>query len=128
MEAVMAGIPHSRSPILDTLVVLNGRAGIPEGLECVLGPGCYDLSFAASAGFAYHLIRRQVPDLIVLCVSVERADDFALLTALQIDPATSHIPVLLCDVGPDDTRDHGTLADDAVDDFPRRTRPAARFN
>jgi PleD family two-component response regulator len=90
------------------VVIVNGSAEILELLETVLDAGHYDVVFVESSQHAYSQIKRVHPDLVILCVRIEDADGFQVLSMLKLDDETRTIPVLTYTTEGDD--------DDAEDD------------
>ena len=65
-----------------------------ELLETVLDAGHYDVVFVESSEHAYSQIKRVQPDLVILCVRIDDADGFQVLSMLKLDDETRGIPVL----------------------------------
>jgi PleD family two-component response regulator len=76
------------------VVIVNGSAEILELLETVLDAGHYDVVFVESSQHAYSQIKRVQPNLVILCVRIDDADGFQVLSMLKLDAATRDIPVL----------------------------------
>jgi PleD family two-component response regulator len=76
------------------VVIVNGSAEILELLETVLDAGHYDVVFVESSQHAYSQIKRVQPNLVILCVRIEDADGFQVLSMLKLDEETRTIPVL----------------------------------
>ena len=87
-----------RRPIAATtaqkVVIVNGSAEILELLETVLDAGHYDVVFVESSQHAYSQIKRVQPNLVILCVRIDDADGFQVLSMLKLDDDTRSIPVL----------------------------------
>src|SRR5262245_44232578 len=88
-----------RQPVLPgtmthKVVIVNGNAEILEMLESVLDAGHYDVVFVESSQHAYSQIKRVQPNLVILCVRIDDADGFQVLSMLKLDPGTRDIPVL----------------------------------
>ena len=87
-----------RRPIAATtaqkVVIVNGSAEILELLETVLDAGHYDVVFVESSAHAYSQIKRVQPNLVILCVRIDDADGFQVLSMLKLDGDTKAIPVL----------------------------------
>ena len=73
---------------------MNGTAEILDLLETVLDAGRYDVVFVESSQHAYSQIKRVQPNLVILCVRIEEADGFQVLSMLKLDDETRDIPVL----------------------------------
>jgi CheY-like chemotaxis protein len=76
------------------VVIVNGTAEILDLLETVLDAGHYDVVFVESSQHAYSQIKRVQPNLVILCVRIEDADGFQVLSMLKLDDQTREIPVL----------------------------------
>ena len=76
------------------VVIVNGSSQILELLETVLDAGRYDVVFVESSQHAYSQIKRVQPNLVILCVQVDDASGFQVLSMLKLDPDTSEIPIL----------------------------------
>ena len=76
------------------VVIVNGTAEILDLLESVLDAGHYDVVFVESSEHAYSQIKRVKPNLVILCVRIEGADGFQVLSMLKLDDETRDIPVL----------------------------------
>ena len=76
------------------VVIVNGSPEMLETLETVLDAGHYDVVFVESSEHAYSQIKRVQPNLVVLCVRIDEADGFQVLSMLKLDAETRGIPVL----------------------------------
>ncbi len=76
------------------VVIVNGTPEMLEMLETVLDAGRYDVVFVESSGHAYSQIKRVQPNLVILCVRIDDADGFQVLSMLKLDAETRDIPVL----------------------------------
>jgi CheY-like chemotaxis protein len=76
------------------VVIVNGNPGILEVLETALDAGHYDVVFVESSQHAYSQIKRVQPHLVILCVRIDDADGFQVLSMLKLDEETRAIPVL----------------------------------
>jgi PleD family two-component response regulator len=76
------------------VVIVNGSPEMLEMLETVLDAGRYDVVFVESSEHAYSQIKRVQPNLVILCVRIDDADGFQVLSMLKLDAATRDIPVL----------------------------------
>jgi PleD family two-component response regulator len=76
------------------VVIVNGRSDMLELLETVLDAGRYDVVFVESSQHAYSQIKRVQPNLVILCVRIEDAEGFEVLSMLKLDHETREIPVL----------------------------------
>jgi CheY-like chemotaxis protein len=100
------------------VVVVDGSPEVLELLETALDGGQYDLSFAEAGHHAYSLIKRELPDLIVLTVEVDTLAGFQLLSMLKLDPGTRRIPLVTLTADTSAESDSLDLPDD-------ETRPVA---
>ena len=76
------------------VVIVNGSAEILDLLETVLDAGHYDVVFVESSSHAYSQIKRVQPNLVILCVRIDDAEGFQVLSMLKLDADTRAIPVL----------------------------------
>ena len=76
------------------VVIVNGSSEMLDLLESVLDAGHYDVVFVESSQHAYSQIKRVQPNLVVLCVRIDDADGFQVLSMLKLDAETREIPVL----------------------------------
>ena len=76
------------------VVIVNGSTEILELLESVLEAGHYDIVFVESSEHAYSQIKRVQPNLVILCVRIDDAEGFQVLSMLKLDDETRGIPVL----------------------------------
>jgi CheY-like chemotaxis protein len=76
------------------VVIVNGSPEILGVLETVLEAGHYHVVFVESNEHAYSQIKRVQPDLVILCVHIEDADGFQVLSMLKLDEDTRAIPVV----------------------------------
>ena len=82
------------SSATQTVVIINGNTEIVGLLETVLEAGHYDVVFVESADHAYSQIKRVQPNLVILCVNIEDAAGFRVLSMLSLDKDTRDIPIL----------------------------------
>src|SRR3981081_3979801 len=75
-------------------VIVNGSPEMLEMLETVLDAGHYDVVFVESSEHAYSQIKRVQPNLVILCVRIDDAGGFQVLSMLKLDAATREIPGL----------------------------------
>lgn len=81
-------------PRTQKVVIVNGNAAILGLLETVLDAGHYDVVFVESSEHAYSQIKRVQPNLVILCVRIDDAEGFQVLSMLKLDAGTRDIPVL----------------------------------
>jgi CheY-like chemotaxis protein len=77
-----------------TVVIVNGNPEMLEVLDTVLGASHYDVVFVESSAHAYSQIKRVQPNLVILCVRIDDASGFQVLSMLKLDEETRGIPVL----------------------------------
>jgi PleD family two-component response regulator len=122
---------HTTQAPTQKVVVVNGSTEALGVLESLLDAGHYDMVFVAASDRAYSTIRRELPNLVVLCTTIESLDGVQLLTLLRLDQATKDIPVLsyTCE---DQTQDFDAaisdIADERLGQTLRPARPVARMN
>jgi DNA-binding response OmpR family regulator len=63
-------------------------------LDAVLDAGDYDVVFIESVDGAYSQIKRSTPDVVILCLDLDDAGCFQILSMLNMDSATSGIPII----------------------------------
>src|SRR5947207_11012035 len=80
--------------VAQKVVIVNGSPEILDLLETVLDAGHYDVVFVESSAHAYSQIKRVQPNLVILCVRIDDADGFQVLSMLKLDDETRAIPVL----------------------------------
>ena len=85
---------QATTPTAQKVVIVNGSAEILELLDTALDAGHYDVVFVESSRHAYSQIKRVQPHLVILCVRIEDADGFQVLSMLKLDEETRSIPVL----------------------------------
>src|SRR5437016_6271757 len=90
----LSASPHVATSAAQKVVIVNGSAEILEVLETVLDAGRYDVVFVESSQHAYSQIKRVQPNLVILCVCIDDADGFQVLSMLKLDEETRTIPVL----------------------------------
>ena len=76
------------------VVIVNGTAEMLALVETALDAGRYDVVFVESSAHAYSQIKRVQPNLVILCMRIEDADGFRVLSMLKLDDETRRIPVL----------------------------------
>jgi PleD family two-component response regulator len=86
-DAVAAGAAQK-------VVIVNGSSEMLGLLETALEAGHYDVVFVESSEHAYSQIKRVQPNLVILCVHIDDADGFQVLSMLKLDEDTRTIPVL----------------------------------
>src|SRR5206468_10622795 len=76
------------------VMIVNGSSDVLEVLEPVLDAGRYDVVFVESGAHAYSQIKRVQPNLVILCIRMDDAEGFQVLSMLKLDPDTREIPVV----------------------------------
>ena len=76
------------------VVIVNGSPEMLDMLEAVLVAGRYSVVFVESTEHAYTQIKRVRPNLVILCVHIDDAEGFQVLSMLKLDEETRAIPVL----------------------------------
>jgi len=76
------------------VVIVNGNPEMLELLDTMLAAGHYDVVFVESSEHAYSQIKRVQPNLVILCVRIDDAEGFQVLSMLKLDDETRGIPVL----------------------------------
>jgi DNA-binding response OmpR family regulator len=76
------------------VVVVNGSNEMLQLLESVLDAGHYDVVFVAETAHGYSQIKRNRPNLVILCVGIDDPLGFQVLSMLKLDQETAAIPVL----------------------------------
>jgi PleD family two-component response regulator len=94
--AATADCPQNtaRATTAQKVVIVNGSTEILSLLDTMLAAGHYDLVFVESSEHAYSQIKRVQPNLVILCVRIDDADGFQVLSMLKLDEETRGIPVL----------------------------------
>jgi CheY-like chemotaxis protein len=110
------------------VVIVNGSPDVLDLLETVLEAGHYDVVFVESSEHAYSQIKRVMPNLVILCVHIERLDGFQVLSMLKLDAETRDIPIMTYT-----TEYEGQEPEDADASEPSETeifsaKPALRMN
>jgi len=83
-----------QAPASQKVVIVNGSTEMLGLLETVLDAGHYDVVFVESSEHGYSHVKQVQPDLVILCMRIEDADGFQVLSMLKLDPETRQIPVL----------------------------------
>jgi CheY-like chemotaxis protein len=93
--ATAARPPHAATvTVTQKVVIVNGNPEMLDILETVLDAGHYDVVFVESSEHAYSQIKRVQPNLAIICVDLDEADGFQVLSMLKLDEETRGIPVL----------------------------------
>jgi PleD family two-component response regulator len=121
--------PHRHvAPLPQKVVVVNGTSEILEMFESVLDAGRYDMVFVESSAHAYTRIKGVQPNLVILCMRLDDADAFHLLSMLKLDDETRKIPIVTYAQEFDTTSEEEDSTEEANDaEFPA-LRPAVTMN
>jgi CheY-like chemotaxis protein len=92
--ATTAADHHSTPAGTQKVVIVNGSTDMLALLETALDAGHYDVVFVESSEHAYSHIKREQPNLVILCIRIEDRDGFQVLSMLKLDDETRQIPVL----------------------------------
>lgn len=98
------------------LVIVNGTSQSAAMVEATLDGGRYDMVFVASNAQAYSQIKREQPNLVVLCLQSDQAEGFQVLSMLKLDEATREIPVVTVSTDQQWGGDMSPLVTDDEDD------------
>ena len=82
-------------PHAPRVLIVDDQQDICEMLTQVLEPDGYDTATAISGKGALAAVREQVPDLILLDVSMPDMDGYEVASQLKSDPATASIPIIM---------------------------------
>jgi len=90
--ATAARPPHAATvTVTQKVVIVNGNPEMLDILETVLDAGHYDVVFVESSEHAYSQIKRVQPNLAIICVDLDEADGFQVLSMLKLDEETRGI-------------------------------------
>jgi CheY-like chemotaxis protein len=113
------------------LVIVNGSTESAALVEATLDGGRYDMVFVASNAQAYSQIKREQPNLVVLCLQANHVEGFQVLSMLKLDEATRQIPVVTVSTEDQDDSEMSRMiqddehdADEASDRFFVRPSPS----
>ena len=102
-------------------VAVVGSHPDPDAFAAVVDAVDYDIVLIESTTHAYTQIKRQAPDLVIVCLDGDDAVGCRLLSMLTIDRETSRIPVLTYIATPSPAA--GDAFDDAAEQMLRRFVP-----
>ena len=94
VDRFMTADHHVTTSPAQKVVIVNGGAEILEVLATMPDAGHYDVVFVESSRHAYSQIKRVQPNLVILCVGIDDAEGFTVLSMLKLDHETRKIPVL----------------------------------
>jgi DNA-binding response OmpR family regulator len=92
VDTARAGPP--KQALRKALVV--GHEGDERVLTAIAQAGSYDVVMVEPAARAYSQIKRLVPDMVVVCLSLDDPEGFQVMSMLQLDRDTAKIPVIMC--------------------------------
>jgi twitching motility two-component system response regulator PilH len=127
-SALIQATSQAAKPVVtQQVVVVNGT---PETFDLLdmLDAGHYDVIFVESSEHAYSQIKRVQPDLVILSVAIDDPAGFRVLSMLNLDEDTRHIPVLTCTTQAQRRTDADEMLDAPDDDMFTVAKPAARMN
>ncbi len=110
------------------VLIVNGDSDILEVLEPVLEAGKYDIIFVEASTHAYSQIRRVKPDLVILCLRIDDAEGFQVLSMLKLDADTRDIPVVTYTAPARDDAEETVEEDEDVEAPIFPARPALLMN
>ena len=96
MMTITHRLPPARSTHAPRTVAVVGGQAHSQEIEAVLGAVDHDVVFIQSIAHAYVQIKRDVPDLVIVCLGGDDVDGCQLLSMLTLDRETARIPVLTC--------------------------------
>jgi CheY-like chemotaxis protein len=99
-------VPFSDAELLDVLgasartrklvILADDSALIHHHTVPLLEDDGYEVRSVYDGAEAIELCRQLVPDLVISDVEMPRVDGYGVCKALKADPATAHVPVLIC--------------------------------
>src|SRR5207253_10536942 len=108
VDSVRQAVPATTT---QKVVIVNGSAEILDLLETLLDAGHYDVVFVESSRHAYSQIKRVQPNLVILCVRIDDAEGFQVLSMLKLDAETRTIPILTYTTESDDDESEEEVAE-----------------
>jgi response regulator RpfG family c-di-GMP phosphodiesterase len=82
------------SSVMPRALIIGAGPEALLGIEPLLGSNRFRVDFIETDSTPYIAIRRQRPDLVVLCFAPDDEEACQVLQMLQLDPATSRLPIL----------------------------------
>ncbi len=76
--------------------VVDDQRAIVEMLQVLLGELGVEATGTTRSGEAHEVVSALQPDLVLLDIMMPAPDGLTVLDALQRDPRTAHIPIVLC--------------------------------
>lgn len=77
------------------ILVIDDEEWLREMVQLALGQRGYDVIGASNGQVGVELARRELPDLVLCDVNMEKMDGYATLSALRSEKATATIPFIL---------------------------------
>ena len=111
----------SPSGATQKVMIVNGSSDVLEVLEPVLDAGKYDVVFVESGTHAYSHIKRVQPNLVILCLRMDDAEGFQVLSMLKLDPDTRDIPVVTYASDGEQEEPDDEVEEDEAPIFPARS-------
>jgi putative two-component system response regulator len=109
-----------KKPALADILVVDDDPGVQGMMRRILMRSGYNVLSAEGGQAALEKIAGQLPDLIVLDLSMPGIDGFEVATHLKSKPETQKIPILLI-TGLDTSKNHVKALDIGVNDFLSKT-------
>ncbi len=79
------------------VTVINDDTAFLALMHDVLEDAGYEVSLHREGAQAHPRVREEQPDLVILDIRMEHPDTgWMVLELLRLDPATSHLPVIVC--------------------------------
>jgi DNA-binding response OmpR family regulator len=112
---------------MQKVVIVNGTAELFDFVDNLLGAGHYNVVFVESSAHAYSQIRREHPNLVILCLELDDPGGFHVLSMLKMDEETRTIPLVTYTSEGDGDSTH-PWAVEAIDNNLLQEMPAASMN
>lgn len=79
------------------IAIVNDDADFLTAMEALLEESHYQTFMIHEGNTAYHIIKKEIPDLIILDIRMdEPTTGWKVLDLLTLDPLTTSIPVIIC--------------------------------
>jgi putative two-component system response regulator len=109
-----------KKPVLADILVVDDDPGVQGMMRRILLRSGYQVHSAEGGQAAFDKIAVQIPDLIILDLSMPGIDGFEVAAFLKSKPETQKIPILLI-TGLDTSKNHVKALDIGVNDFLSKT-------
>ncbi len=86
--------PQVQGNLIPRALVIGAGPEVLLGIESMFANGRFRVDFLERGDTPYMAIRRQRPDLVVLCFAPDDEEACQVLGMLQLDPATRRLPIL----------------------------------